>query len=73
MKGASTNGISLQDTTPLSHVLSYSSDGDTGPDLLYNIISDIVRSLNVLHVLYSTCTCICTVYYLYVHKCDIFS
>ena len=47
MKG--NNGLCLQDTTPLCHVLSYSTDGVNGPDLLYVIISDIV-SIIVMHV-----------------------
>ena len=36
------NASPLEDTTPLLHVLSCSTDSDSSPDLLYNIISDIV-------------------------------
>lgn len=36
---------SLEDTTPLIDVLSYSNDGEMGRDLLYNLISDIVSQL----------------------------
>lgn len=60
MKG--NNGSCLQDTTPLCHVLSYSTDGVNGPDLLYVIISDIVRFILCLYI-----NCFITNYYRSLH------
>lgn len=53
MKG--NNGPCLEDTTPLCHVLSYSIDGNNGPDLLYVIISDIVSLFVIQYPFYCYC------------------
>ena len=34
----------LEDSTPLLNILSFSTDGESGPDLLYTVISDIVSN-----------------------------
>ena len=46
---------SLSDDTPLLHLLSYSTENESGNDLLYVVISDVVSLLKVLNRISVTC------------------
>ena len=53
----------LSDDTPIVHLLSYSTESESGNDLLYSVICDVVCMVPTMpKYVAMTCSCICFVF-----------